>query len=80
MTITGAGGDDHFGTQVATGDFNYDSKTDLLVSASAYSGGGNKGRAYIFYNDGTMPTTAGTADVTITGTTDWDFFGGALAV
>jgi hypothetical protein len=80
VTITGAAGDDHFGTQVATGDFNYDSKTDIIVSASAYLSGNNKGRAYIFYNDGTMPTTAGTADVTITGTADGDLFGSALAV
>ena len=78
LTITGASGDDAFGTYHATGDFNYDGKTDLIVSSPGYSSGDQTGRAYIFYNDGSIPTTAASADVTITGDASGDAFGTAL--
>jgi hypothetical protein len=55
----------NFGTSLATGDFNSDGRTDLAVGAVAYSSGA--GRSYLFYNDGSIPTTAATADVIITG-------------
>jgi hypothetical protein len=48
-----------------SGDFNADGKTDLAVGAYGYST--FTGRTYLFYNDGSIPTTAATADVIITG-------------
>jgi formylmethanofuran dehydrogenase subunit C len=65
-----------FGSSIVSGDFNADGKTDLAVGAYAYSG--NTGRAYIFYNDGSIPTTAATADVIITGETTSNEFGASL--
>jgi formylmethanofuran dehydrogenase subunit C len=62
--ITGESGS-RLGTSLAAGDFNADGTTDLAAGAYLYST--NIGRAYIFYNDGSMPTTAATADKIITG-------------
>jgi hypothetical protein len=62
VTITGAS---DFGISLTTGDLNADGEVDLAVGA--YSVSSNAGAIYIFYNDGSIPTTAGTADVTITG-------------
>jgi hypothetical protein len=39
----------------------------------------NTGRAYLFYNDGAIPTTAATADVMITGEATNNYFGNSLA-
>ena len=64
IIITGES-NSYFGTSMTAGDFNADGKTDLTVGAIGYSS--NVGRAYIFYNDGSIPTTAATADVIITG-------------
>jgi FG-GAP repeat/FG-GAP-like repeat len=77
VIITGAA-NTAFGGALASADMNYDGKTDLIVGGSTYST--NTGRAYIFYNDGSIPNTAATADVTIDGTTSGDYFGGALTV
>jgi hypothetical protein len=76
VTITGNASGDGFGTTLATGDFNADGNTDLAVGASGYSS--STGRVYIFYNDGSIPTTAATADVTITGNASGDSFSTAL--
>jgi formylmethanofuran dehydrogenase subunit C len=76
VIITGEASGDYFGGFLTTGDLNADGKTDLVVRASVYSSG--IGRAYIFYNDGSIPTTAATADVIITGTTTGDYFGSRL--
>ncbi|MDD5084106.1 MAG: FG-GAP repeat protein, partial [Candidatus Moranbacteria bacterium] len=76
VTITGGATNNYFGTAFTAGDFNADGKTDLAIGANGYST--NTGRAYIFYNDGSIPTTAGTADVTITGETTDNYFGYAL--
>jgi hypothetical protein len=57
---------------------NADSKTDLVVSAASYST--NTGRVYIFHNDGSIPTTAATADVIITGEASGNYFGYVLVV
>ena len=65
-----------FGTSLAMGDFNADGKTDLAVGAASYSA--NTGRMYVFYNDGSIPTTAAAADITITGEAD-SFFGNSAA-
>jgi hypothetical protein len=48
----------------------------LIVGATQYSS--YTGRAYLFYNDGSIPTTAATADVIITGAAN-DSIGGAFA-
>jgi hypothetical protein len=45
---------------MANGDFNVDGKTDLVVGASSVK------KAYIFYNDGSISTTAASADKIIT--------------
>ncbi len=77
VTITGETTNNRFGIGIAVGDFNADGRTDLVVGASGYSF--NTGRAYLFWNDGSIPTTAATADVTITGGATSNYFGAALA-
>jgi hypothetical protein len=69
VMMTGEASSDKFGNFLASGDFNADGKTDLTVGAYEYDAGGgfHPGRVYIFYNDGSIPTTAATADVTMTG-------------
>ena len=64
LQITGEASSE-FGKSMTAGDFNADGKTDLAVGTNAYSS--NAGRGYIFYNDGSIPTTAATADIIITG-------------
>ncbi|MDD5397409.1 MAG: FG-GAP repeat protein [Candidatus Moranbacteria bacterium] len=66
----------YFGMHMTAGDFNADGKIDLAVGAMGYSS--NTGRVYIFYNDGSIPTTAATADVIITGESGGSFFGSSL--
>ena len=77
VTITGETTSNYFGYSVVTGDFNVDGRTDLIVGAYGYSSG--TGRVYVFYNDGTLPTTAATADVAITGESTSHYFGFSLA-
>ena len=55
----------YFGLTFSTGDYNTDGKIDLAISAFYYNSGA--GRAYIFYIDGSIPTTAASADVKIDG-------------
>jgi hypothetical protein len=76
IKILGNATNDYFGTALTTGDFNADGETDLAVGAYGYTT--NTGRTYIFYNDGSIPTTAATADVTITGEATNNYFGSAL--
>ena len=76
VIITGEASSNNFGISLAAGDFNADTKVDLAVGAENYSS--YTGRAYIFYNDGSIPTTAATADVIITGDAG-SFFGHSLA-
>ncbi|OGI30340.1 MAG: hypothetical protein A3G09_02610, partial [Candidatus Moranbacteria bacterium RIFCSPLOWO2_12_FULL_48_12] len=75
VTLTGETGSGFGG--LASGDFNADGKTDLAVGASSYST--NTGRVYIFYNDGSYPAGASTADLTLTGETTSNYFGSLLA-
>jgi formylmethanofuran dehydrogenase subunit C len=77
VTITGETTSNAFGYALTSGDFNADSKTDLAVGAYAYSS--TSGRAYIFYNDGSLPTTAAAADIIITGETTSNNFGSSFA-
>src|SRR3990167_2469730 len=76
IIITGETTSNYFGWSLTAGDFNADGKTDLAVGAYIYSS--NTGRAYIFYNDGSIPTTAATADVIITGGATSNYFGYSL--
>ena len=77
VSIVGSSSFGSFGYSLASGDFNADGKTDLVANAPDYSA--STGRAYIFYNDGSIPTTSGTADVIITGGASINFFGWTLA-
>jgi hypothetical protein len=73
QNITGNASGDYFGHAMTTGDFNADGRIDLAVGAPNYST--NTGRVYIFYGDGQIPSTAATADVTITGEATNNYFG-----
>jgi hypothetical protein len=76
VNLTGEATSNNFGQSLASGDWNADGRIDLAVGADAYST--NAGRTYIFYNDGSVPTTAATADVIITGETTNNYFGASL--
>src|SRR3989339_876062 len=69
-----------FGYSLATGDFDADGDTDLVVGGYKY--GIFDGRVYIFYNNGTgvYVDTAATADEIITGEDSADRFGFFLTV
>ncbi|MCA9358573.1 FG-GAP repeat protein, partial [Candidatus Kaiserbacteria bacterium] len=75
VIITGGATFNNFGSSLTTGDFNNDGRDDLVVGADNYSS--QAGRVYIFYGDGSIPTTAATADVTITGEAN-SIFGSSL--
>jgi formylmethanofuran dehydrogenase subunit C len=74
-TIINGEASSYFGSSLATTDFNADGKKDLAVGASAYNS--SAGRAYIFSNDGSIPTTAATADIKIDGESS-SGFGGSM--
>ncbi|MBU2523815.1 FG-GAP repeat protein [Patescibacteria group bacterium] len=64
----------YFGFGLTVGDFDGDSDLDLATGGIFY--GAIQGAAYIFYQDGSWPTTAGSADHMITGETDFNWFAG----
>jgi hypothetical protein len=69
--ITGEATSNYFGVSLASGDFNarrYNRPRRRCLGFSA-----NTGRAYIFYNDGSYPTGAASADVIIQGETGLRF-------
>ncbi|MCA9354598.1 MAG: FG-GAP repeat protein, partial [Candidatus Kaiserbacteria bacterium] len=65
-----------FGTALTAGDLNHDGQTDIVVGAWQYNT--YQGRTYIFYNDGSYPTAAASADIIITGDSTNDDFGHAF--
>lgn len=77
--ITGEAGTGSFGSVLITGNTNNDGFTDLVVGANGYSA--STGRVYAFYGGagGVTQTTAGTANVIITGEPSSQF-GGSLAL
>jgi hypothetical protein len=77
VIIQGEGTSNNFGNSLVAGDFNADGKTDLSVGADANSS--STGRVYIFYNDGSYPTAAASADVIIQGEGTSNQFGISLA-
>ncbi|MDD2766136.1 MAG: FG-GAP-like repeat-containing protein, partial [Candidatus Moranbacteria bacterium] len=77
ITLIGEAMSNFFGISLAIGDWNSDGRVDLAVGALGYST--NTGRVYFFYNDGTLPTTAATADSIITGETTNNSFGTSLS-
>jgi len=76
--ITGEATSDKFSYSLAVGDFNADGNGDLITSSVAYQT--NAGRIYIFYNDGSIPTTAASADLIISGKSPTSYFGYSMAV
>ncbi|NTW14217.1 MAG: hypothetical protein HGA31_04280 [Candidatus Moranbacteria bacterium] len=74
--VNGSNGGEWFGTQLVSGDFNADGKTDLVVGSYGYPEGAGSGRAYVYYQDGAWPSASTGADAIMTGTTAGDRFGG----
>jgi len=77
VIFTGEAGSGQFGSALATGDMDAEGRVDLIVSAPGYNS--SQGRVYIFLNDGSYPTAAGSADTIITGENTGDEFGKSLA-
>ena len=76
IKIDGENNNDNFGYSMTTGDIAGDSRIDLIIGATGYST--NTGRAYIFNNDGSIPTQATNADTIITGESSNNNFGISL--
>jgi hypothetical protein len=81
VRIVGEGGQSGYnfgGYSMVTGDFDADGKADLAVGTPYYSSEGTpNGRVYIFYDDGSIPSSASSADAVITGSLNlsYDFLG-----
>jgi len=74
LTLNGVAVSDNFGISVATaGDVNGDGYDDVIVGAEYNdTGGPNAGQAYVYYGAASPDAMA---DLTLTGTTDYGFFG-----
>ena len=81
VIMTGEAAFDEFGASVSTaGDVNNDGYSDVIVGAHLNDGGSwDKGRAYIFYGNGNGTQMDNTADVTMTGESDADYFGWSVS-
>jgi len=78
VTIAGQTSGDKFGSGVAgLGNLDNSGSADFAVGAPGYSS--NKGRAYIFYGDGSVPTSAVNSDVRLDGGATGDKFGSSVA-
>jgi hypothetical protein len=74
VKIDGEYNGDMFGNSVSrAGDVDGSDYNDTIVGAYGYNY--DQGRAYIFYGDGSIPTSAGSADKTYTGENIGDKFG-----
>jgi FG-GAP repeat protein/flagellar hook capping protein FlgD/VCBS repeat protein len=78
LILTGAAGDDRFGSSVAcVGDVNGDRFQDVVVGAYQNdAGGSNAGRAYVYYGGRTPDAVA---DLVWTGQTSGEFFGASVS-
>ena len=76
--FTGAAAGDYFGYSVSTaGDVNGDGYSDVIVGAvSNDAGGGDAGRAYIYFSGSLIDNTA---DVILTGAAAGDYFGNSIS-
>ena len=78
FTATGKSPWDHFGYSVAgAGDVNGDGYADIIVGADGYSGGNDKGKAYVYHGSSTGLNA--TPAFTATGESDNDRFGYSVA-
>jgi hypothetical protein len=78
ITISGESNGDRFGNSVAgAGNVDNAGFDDLIVGAYLDDNNGktNTGRVYVFYGDGSIPTSASNADAIINGTFDNELFG-----
>jgi len=81
VKIDGENNGDQFGSSVSrAGNVDGSNYNDTIVGAPTYNSVGNMifydiGRAYVFYGDGSIPTSAGSADKTYTGGNVADMFG-----
>jgi hypothetical protein len=76
--IIGENPSDRFGSAVTgAGDVDNDGNDDVIIGAPEY--GASKGRAYIFFGDGSIPTTASEADVFLAGSMDNSRFGHSVS-
>jgi hypothetical protein len=78
LTLTGENNSDRFGASVASaGDVNGDGYADAIVGAWGYPNFDQRGRAYAYH--GSASGLGGTAALTLTGESNWDYFGGSVA-
>ncbi|MBU4032971.1 MAG: integrin alpha, partial [Candidatus Thermoplasmatota archaeon] len=78
--ITGEASGDRFGASVSgAGKYNSTSSNDDVIVGAPNYGTNDEGRAYVFYGDGSIPTTAGTADVILKGKNANGKFGSSVS-
>ncbi|MFO1525167.1 MAG: FG-GAP-like repeat-containing protein [Turneriella sp.] len=79
-TLTGEASAHNFGGAIASGDFNGDNQTDLVVAAPRYNNGTFDGRVYAFYTVSSLGanTTAGGGNILVTGV-GAEYMGASLA-